>query len=116
MGLIIMKKQSRSSLIRQKAKLSRILQDFDPRIIRGTLTERYKRCGKAGCKCMSGKGHGPKYYLTLSIYKGKPDVIYVPVDQVAKVKEYLARHQSFGGALKKICDINRELLRRGEEI
>ena len=90
------------------------MEEFQPLVIRGSLIERYKRCGKPGCKCMSGKGHGPKYYLTLSIYKGKPDAIYVPLDQVEKVKEYLERFRTISAALKEICDINRELLRRGD--
>jgi hypothetical protein len=111
-----MKSRSKPSLLKQRKKLSRILEHFDPRIIRGSLIERYKRCGKAGCKCMSGKGHGPKYYLTLSIYKGKQDVIYVPLDQLVNVKAYLKKYQSLNTALKEVCDINRELLRRGDTI
>ncbi len=35
-------------------------------ILRGSLIERYKRCGKPGCKCADGAGHGPKYYLSVS--------------------------------------------------
>jgi len=34
--------------------------------IHGKLIERYKRCGKPGCKCADGPGHGPKYYLSVS--------------------------------------------------
>lgn len=111
-----MKSRSKPFLLKKRKKLSHILEHFDPRIIRGSLIERYKRCGKAGCKCMSGKGHGPKYYLTLSIYKGKQDVIYVPLDQLENVKAYLKKYQSLNAALKEVCDINRELLRRGDTI
>ena len=111
-----MKNSSTQSLLKQRKKLLRILQDVDSGIIRGSLIERYKRCGKAGCKCMNGKGHGPKYYLTLSVYKGKQDVIYVPLDQVENVKKHLKKYQSLNAALKEACDINRELLRRGDNI
>ncbi|MHC4710339.1 MAG: DUF6788 family protein [Planctomycetota bacterium] len=35
-------------------------------ILRGSLIERYKPCGRPGCKCAKGPGHGPKYYLSVS--------------------------------------------------
>ena len=59
---------------RQKALLKRLppLQA----ILRGSLVERYKRCGKPGCKCAKGPGHGPKYYLTVSYPKRKPEMDY----------------------------------------
>jgi hypothetical protein len=63
---------------------------------------------------MQGKGHGPKYYLTLSVYGSKPDVIYIPIDQIDKVKKHLSNYQRMQKVLKEICDINRELLRRRE--
>ena len=111
-----MNKLKKSFLLKKRAKLARQVAAIKPVIIRGSLIERYKRCGKPGCKCMYGKGHGPKYYLALSVYKGKPDVIYVPLDKIDRVKECLERYQKASAVLKKICDINRELLRRGETI
>jgi len=87
---------------------------IDPAAIRGSLVERYKRCGKAGCKCMAGKGHGPKYYLTLCLGKGELDAIYVPQQDVNKVKGCVGNYHRVQEALKELCDINRELLRRRE--
>ena len=47
-------------------------------ILRGSLIERYKRCGKPGCKCASGPGHGPKYYLSISRSGEYPQMDYGP--------------------------------------
>ena len=48
-------------------------------ILRGSLIERYKRCGKPGCKCAEGPGHGPKYYLSVSYPGLRPQMDYVHV-------------------------------------
>ena len=57
-------RKRRNALLRQLPPLKAIL--------RGSLIERYKRCGKPGCKCADGPGHGPKYYLSVS-YPGELD-------------------------------------------
>jgi hypothetical protein len=97
---------------RQKAILLRLppLQE----ILRGSLVERYKRCGKPGCKCANGPGHGPKYYLTVSYPKRRPEMDYVPADLQEKVKEYLENYRKVKGILEELSEINRELLRRRE--
>jgi hypothetical protein len=105
--------QSSTSLLRRRRSvLIKRLSQLDPAVIRGSLVERYKRCGKAGCKCMVGKGHGPKYYLTLCLGKGKLDAIYVPLENVKKVCGHVRNFHRAQETLKELCDINRELLRR----
>jgi hypothetical protein len=98
---------------RRKTLIERMVR-IDPAVIRGSLVERYKRCGKPGCKCMAGKGHGPKYYLTLCLGKGKLDAIYVPQQDVNKVRGCVGTYHRVQEAFKELCDINRELLRRRE--
>ena len=99
---------------RQKTLLKRLppLQA----ILRGSLVERYKRCGKPGCKCANGPGHGPKYYLTVSYPKRRPEMDYVPADLQEKVKEYLENYRKAKEILEELSEINRELLRRRERL
>src|SRR5437016_8023841 len=85
-------------------------------ILRGSLIERYKRCGKPGCKCAKGQGHGPKYYLSVSFPGRQPEMIYVPLEQKSIIQEYLENFQKTKLTLETICEINRELLRRKELI
>jgi hypothetical protein len=99
-------------LRRRRSVLAKRLLLVDPAVIRGSLVERYKRCGKDGCKCMQGNGHGPKYYLTRCLGKGKLDSIYVPLEQVGKVRIYTRNFQKLQETIKELCDTNRELLRR----
>jgi hypothetical protein len=99
---------------RQKAILRRLppLQE----ILRGSLVERYKRCGKPGCKCANGPGHGPKYYLTVSYPKRRPEMDYVPADLKEKVNEYRENYRKVKEILEELSEINRELLRRRESL
>ena len=85
-----------------------------PSILRGTLIERYKPCGKPGCKCAQGRGHGPKYYLSISYPGQRPQMDYVPQEAAEQVAEYLANNRRARAILDQICEINRELLRRRE--
>jgi hypothetical protein len=101
-------RKRRSALLRQLPPLRSIL--------RGSLIERYKRCGKPGCKCVDGPGHGPKYYLSVSYPGMRPQMDYVPQESHGQALEFLANYQRTREILEEICEINRELLRRREEL
>src|SRR5215469_1827623 len=85
-------------------------------ILRGSLIERYKRCGKPGCKCADGPGHGPKYYLSASHPGLRPQMDYVPQEACKQVSELLGNYQRTREILEEISEINRELLRRREAL
>lgn len=85
-------------------------------ILRGSLIERYKRCGKPGCKCADGPGHGPKYYLSVSRPGLRPQMDYVPQKSHAEVTEFVANYHRAREILEAISEINRELLRRREAL
>ena len=85
-------------------------------ILRGSLIERYKRCGKPGCKCADGPGHGPKYYLSVSYPGFQPQMDYVPQESYDQIAKLLANYQRAREILEGISEINRELLRRREAL
>src|SRR6266540_1472368 len=101
-------RRRRQALLRQLPPLKAIL--------RGSLIERYKRCGKPGCKCASGPGHGPKYYLSVSYPGRAPQMDYVPQADHAEVSERVANYHRIREILEQICEINSELLRRREAL
>ena len=101
-------RKRRDSLLRQLPPLQAIL--------RGSLIERYKRCGKPGCKCADGPGHGPKYYLSVSYPGLRPQMDYVPQESYAQAAEFRANYHRVREILEAICEINRELLRRREAL
>lgn len=110
-----MKKTSTLALRRRRTALLRQLPALDA-ILRGSLIERYKRCGNLRCRCADGPGHGPKYYLSVTPPKGRPQMDYVPLDYHDQVTLYLDNYRSARRILEEICQINQELLRRRERL
>jgi hypothetical protein len=86
------------------------------RLLRGSLIARYKACGKPGCKCAHGPGHGPKYYLSVSYSGRRPQMDYVPQDWHSQITDFVANYYRTREILEEICEINRELLRRREAL
>lgn len=109
-----MKKLSTTQLKRQRKQLLRKLPPLDE-VLRGSLIERYKRCGKPGCKCATGQGHGPKYYLSVSRTGARPAMDYVPQDAQPQVTRYLSNYREIRDILDQLCAINHELMRRREQ-
>ena len=114
-GLLSMRKKPSPALRKRRQTLLGKLPPLDG-ILRGSLIERYKPCGKPGCKCAKGRGHGPKYYLSVSFPNVRPQMDYVPQGRLAETKKFLAQYQRAREILEQICEINRELLRRREAL
>jgi hypothetical protein len=85
-------------------------------VLRGSVVEAYKRCGRPGCHCAAGVGHGPKHYLSVSTAGQRPRLTYVSKAAYADVAAYVANFRAVRAALNEICAINTELLRRHEDL
>ena len=96
---------------RQRA-IGKRLRALNSQVIRGSLITRYTRCGKLRCRCVTGRGHGPKYYLSVSRIGKRPLLIYVPQARVVQIREQLAQLRTFRTLLEELCDIACELLTR----
>jgi len=108
-------KQTTAALRKHHQALLRQLPPLKA-VLRGSLIERYKPCGKPGCKCAHGPGHGPKYYLSVSFPGQHPQMDYVPQEYYAQASEFLANYHRARQILEEICEINRELLRRRQAL
>ena len=108
-----MRDVSKATLRRRRKSLLRKLPPLEA-VLRGSLIERYKRCGKPGCKCAQGPGHGPKYYLSVSRPGARPQMDYVPQSHHEQVQHYLSNYRQIRDILDQLCAINHELLRRRE--
>jgi len=110
-----MTEQSAADLKRRRRQLLRKLPPLDT-VLRGSLIERYKRCGNPRCKCATGPGHGPKYYLSVSYRGSSPRMDYVAQANYEQVSESLANYTQIRQILEQISEINHELLRRREPL
>jgi len=105
---------SPAALRKRRHQLARRLPPIE-QILRGSLIETYKRCGRR--HCVDGPGHGPKRYLsTISRTGERPRVGYVPNAAHAEVCEFLANFRKLREMLNEVCAINAELLRRRESL
>jgi len=106
---------SASALRKRRRKLLRDLPPLEY-VLRGSLTETYKRCGRPNCHCRDGPGHGPKRYLVISQPGGRPHREYVPNAAGDQVTLWLGNFRRLRDVLNEICAINAELLRRREDL
>jgi len=106
---------SPAELRRRRRQLLRKLPPLES-VLRGSLIERYKRCGNPRCRCANALGHGPKFYLSVSHAGESPHMEYVPQAEHAVVSEYLANYARVREILEEISQINHELLRRRQPL
>ena len=88
-----------------KAKLAEV-GDMRP----GSLVERYRRCGKAGCHCAGegDPGHGPSWSLTREV-AGKTVTRVVPATAVAQTREQIAEHRRYRDLVRDLVETSEEL-------
>jgi hypothetical protein len=84
-------------------------------LLRGSLVERYLRCGKPNCRCTRGRRHGPLWYLTVTLGPGRTTGGVVAAPQLEQVRRGIDRYRQVKQRLEQISDINRELLRRARK-
>lgn len=104
-----------AALRRRRRKLLGDMPSLE-HIMRGSLIERFKRCGRPGCHCADGRGHGPKIYLSVSVSGERPQMGYVPNARTDEVRALVDNFNKAREILNEICAINTELLRRREEL
>ncbi|MDP3955589.1 MAG: hypothetical protein Q8Q15_04495 [bacterium] len=103
------------SHLRQKISLLRTqradLEDKALRsqaMVRGSLLELMRKCGKPGCKCQRGELHGPNFYLSLPKPGKRSRMLPVPPDKVKTVKSLNLHYHDFQHALTEIRRLNEE--------
>jgi uncharacterized protein DUF6788 len=110
-----MQKLSSAALRKRRRKLAHGLPPIE-QLLRGSLIETYKRCGRPNCHCVDGPGHGPKRYLSVSQRGGRLRRDYVPNAAHPQVMQFIANFRRLREVLDEICAINTELLRRREDL
>lgn len=88
-----------------KARLAEV-GDLRP----GSLVERYRRCGKAGCHCAGkgAEGHGPSWSLTREV-GGKTITHVIPARAVAQTREQIAEHRRFRALVREVVETSERL-------
>jgi hypothetical protein len=91
--------EQRTSLLAQIAAL----QPFRP----GSLTARYRRCGKPSCHCAreGDPGHGPSWSLTRTVH-GKTVTKIIPADEVNTTQQQIERYHEAQRLYQELTEVN----------
>ena len=81
-------------------------------MLRGSWVERYVTCGHAAGKCARGERHGPVWYLTVTLGRGRTTGSIIAQENLGQVRGWIENYYKLKDHLEKISDINRELLHR----
>jgi hypothetical protein len=79
-------------------------------VLRATLRRRHVRCGKPGCHCREGKGHGPFVYLSASHGAGRTRQSTVAPEAYDIAELYVRNYHRLWRVLERISAINWDLL------
>lgn len=106
-----------SSAARLKQLLARRLRiaGSAPRledVLRGTLRERYVRCGKVSCHCRDGPGHGPVSYLSVTLGRGRTVQFTIAPEDLETARQLVGNYERFWRSLEGVSAVNRELLQK----
>lgn len=73
----------------------------------GSLTPRYRKCGKPTCRCAAEghPGHGPSWSLTWTV-EGKTRTRIIPVEAVEETRAQLAEHRRARELIRKLTDVS----------
>src|SRR3989304_6907482 len=94
----------RSSLsVKERALYSKLRQLLhEPGLLRGTLLEMRRRCGKPTCGCKDDPARRHRsLYLGLSL-DGRRRMIYIPADWEDRVRKWVDRHSKAQERLEQI--------------
>ena len=85
-------------------------------VLRGSLVTRYRRCGVKTCHCAAegDRGHGPAYYLMVTVGLGNTLQVYVPEECKEQVEDWIENFRQVRQTLEDISTLNRERLRQGK--
>lgn len=103
MKLIRKPKHSRHVLLRRISKLA-------DEILFGTLSETYRTCGHAGCRCHRGEKHGPHLYVSFRGPEGRTQGFYVPQELAPAMRRGVAAWQELQALLRELAELNRQRL------
>ncbi|MEK7777843.1 MAG: DUF6788 family protein [Chloroflexota bacterium] len=91
----------------EQRRLERILMGHG-RLLRGSLLERPKFCGKKGCKCTRGEPHPPSLYLS-RLEGDTARHLFIRAADHQRAKREAGAYKEFRTALRRWRGISKEL-------
>jgi len=103
-----MRQRQRESLERRRAALLDQLRSL-PNLMRGTVYQRQRKCGRASCTCASGGPRHPGVQLTVNV-RGRTRTRYVRREERAGLEEMLGAYRRLWKLVEELTEVNLALL------
>jgi len=108
--------QLRHSLRRLSDEIRQLINPSfsDKPVIKGSVYELKRKCGKPGCKCAQGKLHS-RMVLSAS-EKGKTSLHVIPHGFLVEIRIKVRRYQELRRARARLVEVHRKMLRVIDEM
>ncbi len=97
------------NLKNQKTKTLTKIKSLD-NVIKGSIIEMKRYCGKKNCKCAKTKTPHKSLFLSFK-YEGKTRMIPIKKEQIPEIKSRISSYKELKSAIDKLAMVNAELLR-----
>ena len=106
----------RQSLLQLLSEMKRLVEPFfsDRPVIKGTVYELRRRCGKPGCKCAQGELHARM--VVSASEKGRTQLRVIPRGLFVEVQERVKRYQDLRRVRGRLVVIHRQMRRVLDEM
>ena len=106
----------RQSLVHLVSEMKQLVEPFfsDRPVIKGTVYELRRRCGKPGCKCAQGELHARM--VVSASEKGKTRLRVIPRGFLVEAQQRVGRYQELRQIRARLVAIHREMLRVLDEM
>src|ERR1035441_2383919 len=90
-----------------RSRIARLVHDTW--LLRGTLSVRSRKCGKATCRCANGKLHASLYLV--QSHDGKPRQLCIPKRWEPRVRQAVDDYQQLQRLLEQVSELEWKRLR-----
>lgn len=99
-------------LEKEKIRVLEKIRSLD-KVIRGSVFEYKRYCGKASCSCARTKKPHKSMFLSFK-YQGKTRLVPIKKEQIPEIKNRIRDYKELKAAIDELARINAELLRSEE--
>ena len=106
----------RQSLINLSYEVRELIKPFfsDKPVIKGSVYELKRKCGKPGCKCTKGQLH--RSMVLSSSEKGRTRLLVIPHGFLLEVKSKVQRYQKLRRSRQRLGEVHRKMLQVMDEM
>jgi Family of unknown function (DUF6788) len=106
----------RQSLVQLMEEMKGLIEPFfsDRPVVKGTVYELKRKCGKPGCKCAQGELHARM--VVSASERGKTRLRSIPRGFLVDIQQRVRRYQELRRARARVVEIHRQMLKVMDEM